>query len=340
MMKIKAKKRTGLGIIGGIIGLIVVVLVAGMLWYTSALKPVDTTDVARERFDVEKGLSTEQIANDLQQQGFIRNSFAYQIHAKLSSSGVQAGTHMISPSLSSQEIAKKLSMAETDEISVTIPPGLMLGELRDVFKKYGYSDAEITAAYGKKYTNAVLADKPASADLEGYIFPETYNVFATDDLSILLSKSFDELERRLQADDAFAKFENNGLSTFEAVTLASIVQQEVPDPVDQKKVAGVFYNRLADNSWLGSDATFVFAAKKLGVTPSPMLDSPYNTRLYKGLPPGPIANMNFSALAAVADPIRSDYNYFVSGDDGTTYFAVTEAEHLENVAKFCTKLCQ
>jgi len=93
------------------------------------------------------------------------------------------------------------------------------------------------------------------------------------------------------------------------------------------------------NMPLGSDVTYQYAAKILGVSPTPTLDSPYNTRINTGLPPGPIATPGLSALTAVASPAGGEYVYFLSGDDGMTYFAVTEAEHQENIANHCQVKC-
>lgn len=90
---------------------------------------------------------------------------------------------------------------------------------------------------------------------------------------------------------------------------------------------------------LGSDVTYHYAAQILGVPATPTLDSPYNTRIYPGLPPGPIATPGLSALEAVANPASGDYLYFLSGDDGKTYYATTEQEHEANIANYCKIKC-
>ncbi len=340
-MRIKNRRQSvWLWISLAIAGLAVLFVAVISLWYFGSLAPVDKSDTTKRQFSVEMGASTEQIANDLRAQGLIRNANVFAIYAKLHNKKIEAGTHLLAPSESTQEIAEKLAAAETDQIAVTIPPGLTLDELRKVFQSYGFTDEQITAAYEKNYDSTVLADRPAGADLEGYIFPETYNINLGDGPDVVIQKSLDELDKRLQNGNLIAKFKQNGLTTYGAITLASIVQKEVSDAETQRKVAGVFYNRLAAETWLGSDVTYMYAAEKSGAVASPNLDSPYNTRLYKGLPPGPIANMNFSALSAVADPEMSDYVYFVAGDDGATHFSLTEDEHLQNVAKYCTTLCQ
>jgi UPF0755 protein len=131
-----------------------------------------------------------------------------------------------------------------------------------------------------------------------------------------------------------------GMNLHQGVILASIIQQEVADPQEQKQVSQVFQKRLGAGMALESDATFVYAAKQMGVEPSVNLDSPYNTRKVPGLTPGPIANFNFSAIEAVVAPAPGEYVYFVSGDDGKTYFANTQDEHNANIQQHCKKLCQ
>ena len=91
---------------------------------------------------------------------------------------------------------------------------------------------------------------------------------------------------------------------------------------------------------LGSDVTYQYAADKLGVARDTQLDSPYNTRVHKGLPPGPIATPGLSALNAVANPAQTDYLFFLSGDDNVTYFAKTDAEHIANAKAHCRQKCQ
>ena len=133
-------------------------------------------------------------------------------------------------------------------------------------------------------------------------------------------------------------FKKQGLTLYKGITLASIVQREVLAP-DQPQVAQVFYSRLKQGMNLGSDVTYHYAADKQGVARDFNLESPYNTRKYKGLPPGPISAPGLSALRATANPALGDYLFFVSGDDEKTYFARTNAEHDKNVSQYCHTKC-
>lgn len=320
----------------------VFLLCAGGLvtWYTLALQPKSSTE-QKVQLVVAEGDSSATIIDKLSSGGLIRSSLATRLYVELSGNKgkMQAGGYILSPTQSVSELISHITAGKTDEQLVTIPPGRTLKELREDLKKFGYSDSDIDAAYAAKYNSPLLADKPAEASLEGYIYPESFQLVAGQPLSALFEKSFDELYSKLQADGMIEKFKAHGLNLHQALTLASIVQKEVSDPTTQKQVAQVFYKRLADGMVLGSDVTFEYAAAQLGVTPAVDIDSPYNTRRNPGLPPGPIANMNYTALQAVADPAAGDYLYFVAGDDGVTYFSRTVEEHEANVAAHCHKLC-
>jgi UPF0755 protein len=126
---------------------------------------------------------------------------------------------------------------------------------------------------------------------------------------------------------------------YQAITLASIVQREEPDATSQKQVAQVFYLRLAKDMPLGSDVTAYYGADQIGAERAVTVDTPYNTRIHTGLPPGPIATPGLTALQAVAAPASGDYLYFLSGDDDVTYFAHTDEEHEANIKAHCQIKC-
>jgi len=323
---------------------VLVLVTAAISWYAWALQPLDSYSTEQIRISVESGDTSSTIAQTLKSAGVIRSESAFRVYAEVSrtKNQLQAGGYIVSPSQSVSDIINHLVSGKTDELTITIPPGVSLLGIRDVLQKYGYSDQEITTAFNASYDSPLLADKPAGTSIDGYIFPETFKVDPNDKLQELFERSFDELYARLQQDGMIEKFKAHGLNIHQAVTLASIVQKEVSNPTDQRQVAQVFYKRLSMDMLLGSDVTFIYAANQMGVEPSVSLDSPYNTRKYAGLPPGPIANMNYSALQAIADPAAGDYLYFVAGDrddEGKTFFSRTEEEHIQNVRDHCHDLC-
>ena len=136
-------------------------------------------------------------------------------------------------------------------------------------------------------------------------------------------------------------FESHGLTLYEGVTLASIIQKEVNSQTDMQHVSQVFHSRLKKDMPLQSDPTFVYPAKKDGLVPGPALDSPYNTYKVTGLPPGPIALPSKEALYAAAHPsTETDDLFFVAGDDGATYFSKTNEEHEALTRQHCQERCR
>ena len=323
--------------------IVVLVLVCSTVvtWWNVSTSAADAKDITVRQFVVDKGSSSMSVATALQRAGFIRNAIAFCIYVKLYGGNVQAGTHMLSPSFTLAKIAQTLASSTGTEINIQIPPGLTLDKLKDNFKKYDYTEQDVTAAFRKKYDNPILADLPKGASLEGYLYPDTYRVRAGDKLDVVINKALTQFYKVAKSNGILDGFKKHGLNIHKGITLASIVTKEVKDPSDQKKVAGVFYNRLTQGYNLGSDVTFKYAyAQGLCNTNSSKCDSVYNTRINKGLPPGPIANPSLSALKAVANPDSMTAMYFVAGDDGKTYFSDTLDQHNKAIAAHCTELCK
>jgi UPF0755 protein len=218
-------------------------------------------------------------------------------------------------------------------------------------RQAGFSDAQITAALNKTYQGPVFDAKPAGTSLEGYIYGETYYVDTDATAEQVLQMTFDQMYKDLQANGLPQKFANQGLTMYEAITLASIVQRELNcegKPTEERKercygyqrtIAQIFLKRLKEGGMLGSDVTFIYAADMLGVAPTVDIDSPYNTRIHAGLPPGPIAAPGLLALKAVGNPTDTDYYFFIAGDDGLIYFAKDLAGHEANIKNHCQQLC-
>ncbi|MDX1765989.1 MAG: endolytic transglycosylase MltG [Candidatus Saccharimonadales bacterium] len=309
-------------------------------WYQSNLEPVS---ISQENVVVviPSGSSTSGIAKILSEAGLIKNTtaFGWYVDRLDDERLLQAGTYTMSPSLSVSEIVEILLSGKVDTSLVTIVPGLRLDEIEEDLVGAGFDRDEVVRAFALIYDHPLLDEKPKSATLEGYIYPETYQITAETTVVSLLVQAFSVFSERIDA-RITQGIARQGLTLHEAFILASIVQEEVSSPEDQEKVAQVFLRRLEENLPLGADPTFKYAAAITGQEPSVDIDSPYNTRIVTGLPPGPIANFNLSALQAVANPSDTDYLYFVSGDDGNTYFSKTFAEHQANVDKYCKELCK
>lgn len=326
-----------------LLGVIITLLLIGGAaggWYMYNLSPRDA-HATRIKVSLPEGSNASQIGDILKENNLIRSTAAFRVYLELThtKNKLLAGSYRLSASQSVPQIVDDLVKGRTDAFNVTIAPGLTLADIKKVLQKSGFSAAEIDQAFAKQYTHPLLATKPPGVNLEGYIYPETYQIDGDTTVESLLLRTFDQFEKVLSQNNLPAQLQARGLNLHQGITLASIVQKEASNAEDQTKVAQVFESRLAAGGNLGSDVTYIYAAKLLGVEPSVSLDSPYNTRIHAGLPPGAIANFNLSALTAVAKPANTDYLYFVAGDDGTTHFAKTFDEHQQNIKKYCHTLC-
>jgi UPF0755 protein len=223
---------------------------------------------------------------------------------------------------------------------VTILPGQRLDQIRKRLIQDGFSEKDVDSALNPAnyQGHPALVDKPVSASLEGYLYPDSYEKTATTSAKTIITASLDQMNKYLTP-DLRSDFAKQGLSPYQAITLASIIEKEVPKSQDRVQVAQVFLSRIRLGMKLQSDATGSYGAVLAGQKPSSSYDSPYNTYTYAGLPPTPISNVTNSALRAVGDPSDTNWLYFVSGDDGTTHFSKTLAEHEANVQQYCKKLC-
>ena len=358
-MHIKQRRWWMIG--GGIAAAFLASIIGMLIWYQLQLRPVDAANTERIAITIQPGATPDQIAHELKERTLIRSSLAFSIHAKQSrlAGGLQAGVHRISPSQSTAEIVKQLQQAEHEELTVQFVPGAMLRDnstttvadkkqdVRSVLERLGYDRDEIERAFLADYSdydNTLFKGRPAGAGIEGYVYGETYQVSADATVEQILRRTFDEYVKQIKENNLEAAFEKQGLTLYEGITLASIIQKEVSCHGkqvcdDQKQVAQVFLKRLNEGISLGSDVTFIYAAAQDGKTPTVDYDSLYNTRIHQGLPPGPISTPGLGALLAVAEPAEGDYLFFVSGDDGTMYYTRTDEEHNEITRKYCQVNC-
>lgn len=316
--------------------------------YNQNLRPVSASQ-RNVTFTVPKGASVQEVAASLEEAGLIRSSWAFEWYFRTNSLGdyLKAGTYSLRPNLSVPEVADVITQGRITTDLVTIIPGLRIDQVRSVLiDKYGFSAASVDAALkpSNYADHPALVDKPKNANLEGYLYPESFQRTADTSPETIIRSSLDEMHKVLTP-DLRAAIVRQGLTVHQGIVLASIIEQEVSDPEDRKTVAQVFLSRLRAKMRLESDATASYGAVLSGEIQSLnqrqilTYDSAYNTYIHKGLPPTPISNVSASALDAVANPSRTDYLYFVSGDDGKTYFSHTLAEHEALTRQHCTRLC-
>jgi len=341
LVDVMPAKKKSKKILYVVIGLIIfsLALVGGLFgWYQLQLQPVNGQEIAVE-FTVEPGTGAVTISDNLESKELIRSSTAFQFYLKQrsDSANLRTGTYLLSPSLSASEIADVLVDGKVAQRLVTIAPGLHLGKLKDSLVTQGFKEEDIEKALVRK--DLLVDVKPPDASLEGYLFPESYSLPLNASVDDLVERAADEFAKNL-SDELKTSLINRNISVADAVILASIIQGETDNANEQKNVAEVFLNRLEVDMPLGADPTFRYAAYVEGLPESPSIDSPYNTRINRGLPPGPISNFKITALEAVANPGDHDYMFFVTGDDGKFHYSKTLEEHEEKVDKYCIELCK
>jgi len=305
-------------------------------------------------FTLERGASAGEVGRRLEELGIIRSARQFEMLARLL--GVQgllsAGDYLLPERASALTVLQLLTVKESVPVlRVTFPEGLRIEEMAVIAEQAGFGTRdEFLAATARAQLPPGLAEYlPEGATLQGYLFPDTYILpvgSTMDDLVTYMIRTLDErFTPELRAAAAA-----RGLNPHQALTLASIVEREAVIPEERPLIAGVFYNRLAAGDRLGADPTVQYAVaedpasvrqygwwkKELTIIDLEN-PSPYNTRLFPGLPPGPIACPGLASIEAVARPAATDYYYFVADakkGDGSHVFAVTFAEHEQNIALY------
>lgn len=326
----------------GLIALLVVAVIAVRHVYYNNLAPI-SNDQKTVIVTVPTGSSVKQIASILHDQRLIRSAWAFEwyAHSKELTNKLQAGTYALSPSQGIPTIAHTLTKGKVATRLVTIIPGKRLDQVRADLINSGFSPTAVDNALLPSRYNDVpaLAYKPGSVNtLEGLLFPDSFQKNADTDPAVIVRQSLVEMGQKLTP-DLQAAFALQGLSPYQGLILASIIEQEVSKPDDRVQVAQVFLKRLHSGMTLGSDVTARYGAIIAGKKPSVTYDSPYNTRIHQGLPPSPIGIVSLDALRAVANPAKTGWLYFVAGDDGITHFSSSLQEHEQQVQQYCHKLC-
>jgi UPF0755 protein len=309
--------------------------------YDNYLKPVSDSQTIK-LVTINPGESTTNIADQLYKDGLVHSSWVFEwyVSSQEVHNELEAGTYAFRPSQGVPAIVSQLTQGKIATKLVTILPGQRLDQVKQALINSGFSPSAVeTALNPDSYIgNPALVDKPPSASLEGYLYPDSFQKTSSTSAQTIINESLNEMSQRLTS-SLRAAFAAEGLSTYQGIILASMVGQEASDASDQAQIAQVFLTRLHSNIDLGSDVTAYYGAILAGQPPSVSYDSPYNTRLHSGFPPTPISNVNAQALNAAAHPANTDWLYFVAGDNGKVYFSQTLAEQQANVTQYCHKLC-
>ncbi|MDO4507979.1 MAG: endolytic transglycosylase MltG [Candidatus Saccharibacteria bacterium] len=242
-----------------------------------------------------------------------------------------------------KEYARLEAEMKAEVFTFTIVPGDTIFDIQKKLISVGYSEKEVLEAFKANYDFDFL---PKGAELEGYLYGETYEFYKSASVREVLTKYLEKMGEVIRTNDLETKYSALGLTLHEGITLASVVQKESPGP-EMPTVAQVFLSRLGYGWKLGSDVTVSYALDILDPErkiytdnlAALSVDSCYNTRLYTGLPCGPISNPGLTALLAVTNPSDTSYLYFLTGDDNLMYYSDTEAGHNQNIRDHCQVLC-
>lgn len=337
------------------------VVVIGLIYtgwtkiYDGFLSPMEPGSTEEVGFTVENGQSLTKVSNNLEAAGLIHNRSVFKYYCDFAGMGqkIQAGSYKLTRSMTMSEIADQLTTGDGNPIvrNITLIPGWTVEDFAEKLASDGViadKDAFLELCKtGDAFTDYYyIADVKATANaskrkyiLEGYLAPNTYEVYMTATDEEILRKLLSQTETVFPADYQTRATEL-GMTMDEVITLASLIEKEAK-AADFTKVSAVFHNRLKQNIKLGSDVTihYITGVRKMNLTNSDLqIDSPYNTYKYAGLPVGPICNPSAEAITAALYPdetyVAENYLYFCSKDpeSGELYFSKTQAEHDQAVA--------
>lgn len=320
--------------VAGAVGLLIL---AGVAWMNAALRPVSRDTNSRlVRID-QRG--TKALGRRLKHQGLIRNGTAFRLLAKTNMSlgkcpSPKAGYYDLSPSMSSEEILDRICAGKTAKRKVTFPEGFTVRQMGErLEEKLEVPAAEFAKAARGSAVQRALPFRLPSGSLEGYLFPTTYALPVGEKPAFVVSEmvaSFNEFFFKPNR----SAIAGSPLNLHEIVTLASLVEREARVAAERQMIAGVLVNRLNKGMRLQCDATVQYALgnHKARLTFADLkVDSPYNTYLHEGLPPGAICNPGLDCLMAALKPAKVSYLFYVARANGSHVFTRTYEEHLQAI---------
>jgi UPF0755 protein len=332
------------------LAIVVVVMLAGVggtaLYARSQLDAPASGHASAVAIDVAAGETLDGLVTDLQSHDLVRNPLWFRWYAKWRGLGgeLRAGRYRLDTGMGATALIARLEMPpDARTVRVVIPEGLTAAQIAERVQSTGLG---VTAAayLGEERTGQFSAGfidgRPAGAPLEGMLFPDTYEVPVG-------AKAHDVVAQQLQAFMSKALpmvgSPPQGLTPYQAVVLASIVEREARLPADRPMVAGVLYNRLARGMDLQVDASVIYGVGVTDRAPTSdelKQDTPYNTYMHRGLPPTPISNPGLASLEAAAHPATSDYLFYVSDGCGHNHYSSTLAAHNALVQQYLNSPCR
>jgi len=339
--KVKNKRRFLISIIV-LTGMIIIAAAAAYTVYigqeSRPMKPGSEESVT---VAIPSGTGTEGIAQILEENGLIDNTKVFKLlsRSKGFDGKFKAGQYSLSPGMSMEEIMEILVAGRADTVRFTIPEGYDIRRTTEKLAEEGLVNAEKFAEEieSGQFDYDFLADAPTGPNrLEGFLFPETYEIFANANEHDIIDKMLYQFSK-IFTEEYYERAEALGMSVREVVTLASVIEREARVPEDRPVIASVFYNRLKIGMPLQSCATvqYILGEQKpvLSIKDT-QIESPYNTYLHPGLPPGPIASPGADSIKAALYPADTNYLYFLAKGDGSHAFSSTYEQFLRDKAKY------
>ncbi|HEV7769222.1 MAG TPA: endolytic transglycosylase MltG [Solirubrobacterales bacterium] len=345
----EARERSGGG--GGILTslrrhpfrIVAVVLALVVVWFLwSLFQPFHGDGSGKVVVTIPKGAGVSEVGDILGEKGVIDSSTFFQLRVTLEGkrSDLYPGHYALAEGMSYGAAIEALSSKPPVKrtTTVTIPEGYSRSQAAQLIEEDGLEGAYTKATVRSKYLNPAKYGGKGAKDLEGFLFPDTFEMKPGAPVADLVQLQLQDFKQRIAGVDmSYAKSKN--LTVFDVLIIASMIEREAGIPSQRKQVAAVVYNRLHEGMPLGIDATIRFATGNYTqpLTESELaVDSPYNTRTNQGLPPGPINSPGIQAIEAAAHPSKGDYLFYVNKPNtcGELAFSKTEDEFEADVAAY------
>lgn len=307
--------------------LLIIIVLGGIIWWKNGVSPANPANKQSVIFVVQKGDGVREISNRLKDEGLIADPIVFFLLVKQLGldKKIEAGDFRLNASMNAKEIAQNLTHGTLD-IWITVPEGKRSAEIAEILK-------EKIPTYDPSWSNILVLN-------EGYLFPDTYLIPKDANIEMIVNQmrgNFDQKYTEINAG-------NSRLNKEQIVILASLIEREAITDAEKPIIAGVLMNRLNAGMALQVDATIQYAKGKNALNNKwwepVMIEeyksvlSDYNTYLQPGLPPGPISNPGIEALRAGANPVDTDYLYYLHDKNRQIRYAKTLREHNANIEKF------
>lgn len=284
---------------------------------------------------IPKGYSTIQVAKLLKEKNVIDSELMFRVLLKLDDKKlvIKQGQHQFYKNMEFDKLIEELSKSPYITNSVTIPEGFTAIQIARRLETKGINYNEFIKAINSKYNYPFLANNKEQNKLEGYLFPDTYDLGAKTNAKQAVKAMLEQFDKNFKP-EYYERAKELKMSVNEVITLASIIEKEARVDSERSIVSAVFHNRLKSktNNKLESCATINYILGYDGKTSLTIKDtrveSPYNTYIHDGLPPGPICSPGIASIKAALYPANVDYLYFVARGDGSHIFSKTFAEHI------------